>query len=144
MCLLLSGNFAVRAQDANDLVFAQVFEKTLKDGDVIGKYGDLECGKTTFAQGVAIGLGVTQRIISPTFIIMRSYAIESGNFYHVDLYRTETKHDVESLGLIEIMNDPQNIVVIEWAEKITELLPEKRINIYFKYVDDEKRQIVFE
>ena len=120
------------------------FAKTLKAGDVIGLYGDLGCGKTTFAQGVAIGLGVTQRIISPTFIIMRSYAIESGNFYHVDLYRTETKHDVESLGLIEIMNDPQNIVVIEWAEKITELLPEKRINIYFKYVDDEKRQIVFE
>ena len=112
--------------------------------DFLGLYGDLGCGKTTFAQGVAIGLGVTQRIISPTFIIMRSYAIESGNFYHVDLYRTETKHDVESLGLIEIMNDPQNIVVIEWAEKITELLPEKRINIYFKYVDDEKRQIVFE
>lgn len=119
------------------------FAKTLKGGEVICLYGDLGSGKTTFVQGLAKGLGIEKKIISPTFIIMRTYRIQnSKNFYHVDLYRIAESKDVESLGLLEIMKDKDNIVVIEWPERIEDLLPEKRIDIIFAYLDEDKREIV--
>lgn len=117
------------------------FAGKLKCGDFVAFYGDLGSGKTTFIQGLAKGLGIIRRIISPSFIIVRHYKIQNGNFYHVDLYRTETKHDLLGLGLDQIIQDKNNIVVLEWAEKMGELLPGKRIDIRFQYLDDNKRQI---
>lgn len=127
------------------------FAESLNGGAVIALRGDLGSGKTTFVQGLAQGLGVTQRIISPTFIIMRTYnVIKSSShqaiksFYHVDLYRIETGSDVEGLGLLELMHDPQNVIVIEWPEKIEQLLPSTCINFFFEYLEDDKRKISFE
>lgn len=110
---------------------------SLKGGVVLALYGELGSGKTTFLQGLARGLGIKERILSPTFIMMRQY----GNFYHVDLYRIEDEREIESLGLKEIWSDSENIVAIEWAEKIKNLLPKKRMDIYFKYLKDEEREI---
>jgi len=123
------------------------YAQTLQGGDVVCLHGDLGSGKTTFVQGLAQGLGITQKIISPTFIIVRLYEIDKGsskNFYHIDLYRVETEHDIAGLGLVELMNDKENIVVIEWPEKIASLLPQNRKDILFKYVVDDEREIVFE
>src|SRR3989338_4024981 len=110
------------------------FAKNLRAGDVVALYGDLGSGKTTFVQGLAEGLGIKNRIISPTFIIIRMYAISdkrqatSGKkFYHIDLYRVENEKDIEGLGLEEIINNKNNIVVIEWAEKLKSYLPRQRI-----------------
>ena len=115
---------------------------------MLALYGDLGSGKTTFMQGFAKGLGIIRNIISPTFIIMRTYELgnrEQGtgirNLYHVDLYRIESEKDVEGLGLLELMHQPENIVAIEWPDKIENILPEDRVNIYFKYLGDEKREI---
>lgn len=127
--------------------------KTLKGGEVICLHGDLGSGKTTFTQGLAKGLGITQRIISPTFIIMRSYELKQKttsdkqqvkSFYHVDLYRIESEKDVEGLGLLEIIQDSESIVVIEWPEKIETLLPQKKMDIYLNYIDGDEREIIFE
>lgn len=112
-------------------------------GGVIALHGDLGSGKTTFVQGLAKGLGIKSHIISPTFIIMRTYDLRNKNFYHVDLYRIESENDVEGLGLLELMNDPENIIVIEWPDKIEHLLPEKRVDIFFAYLGDDKREISF-
>jgi tRNA threonylcarbamoyladenosine biosynthesis protein TsaE len=123
------------------------FARNIKDGDVICLHGDLGSGKTTFVQGLAKGLGIEQKIISPTFIIMRTYELKkkkNNYFYHVDLYRIESENDVEGLGLLDLMQDPSAIVVIEWPEKITNLLTEKRKDIFFNYIDDKKREIIFE
>jgi tRNA threonylcarbamoyladenosine biosynthesis protein TsaE len=113
---------------------------------VICLHGNLGSGKTTFTQGFARGFEITNKIISPTFIIMRSYQIKGRTqlsyLYHVDLYRTHTARDVVEIGLLEIMKDPENIVLIEWAEKIQELLPEKKRDIYFEYYEEEKRKIL--
>ena len=106
------------------------FAKELKRGDVVCLYGDLGSGKTTFTQGLAEGLGIKQKIISPTFIIIRTYPLK--NFYHVDLYRVEND-GMQGLGLEEILGDTSNISVIEWAEKLKDLLPKKRIDIRFSY-----------
>ncbi len=129
------------------------FAKKLQGGDVIALYGELGSGKTTFAQGLARGLGIKQRIISPTFVIVREYKLKTQKskvkttiknsklFYHVDLYRIESSKEIEGLGLQEIISGRQNIVAIEWAEKIKELLPKERIDIYFEYIDEQKRRI---
>ena|ERR1700722_5310004 len=124
------------------------FAKQLKGGEVLALYGDLGSGKTTFMQGLSKGLGITRNIISPTFIIMRSYKtglkikdLRLKNLYHVDLYRIESENDVDGLGLLELMHQPENIVAIEWPDKIENILPENRINIYFAYLEGDKREI---
>jgi tRNA threonylcarbamoyladenosine biosynthesis protein TsaE len=124
------------------------FAKILEEGDTVCLYGDLGFGKTTFTQGLARGLGIENRIISPTFVIMRSYEIKNNeskiiNFYHIDLYRIETEEDVDGLGIEEIINNKNNITVIEWAEKLKKYLPKKRIDIEFFYEKDSVRKIVF-
>lgn len=122
---------------------------TLQGGDMVALYGDLGSGKTTFTQGLAETLTDAKRIISPTFIIVRTYDIQFKNqnakvFYHIDLYRAETQQDIERLGIKEILNDKTAIVVIEWAEKIKDMLPNERIDIYFEYIDENKRKITIE
>lgn len=133
--VIISNNIDETKKTAENLV------KKLKNGDILALYGDLGGGKTTFVQGLAKGLGIKKRIISPTFVIIRSYKVGFKNFYHIDLYRVEDKKDLESLGIMEIINNPENIVVIEWAEKLEKFLPKKRINIYFTYEGEEKRKI---
>jgi tRNA threonylcarbamoyladenosine biosynthesis protein TsaE len=126
--------------------FGQKIANNLKGGEVLCLYGGLGSGKTTFIQGLAESLGVRKRVLSPTFIIMREYQIRGRKrkverFYHIDLYRIKNKEDVEVLGLEEIWSNPENIVAIEWAEKIKEILPKKRIDIYFEYVSENQRKI---
>ena len=65
------------------------------------------------------------------------------DFYHIDLYRVESERDLEGLGIEEIVNNKNNIVVIEWAEKLKKYLPQKRIDIKFSYEKDNIRKIMF-
>jgi tRNA threonylcarbamoyladenosine biosynthesis protein TsaE len=103
--------------------------------------GDLGSGKTTFVQGLAQGLGHTGRLISPTFILMRKYS----RFYHVDLYRLEDNLalEIENLGLTDVWNKDM-IVVVEWAEKIKDLIPPGTIWIRFEDLGGDKRRITVE
>ena len=122
----------------------------LRGGEVLALTGELGSGKTTFVQGLALGLGITQRIISPTFVLMREYGMkrkgESGKgkrLYHVDLYRLEgnLEQEIKNLGLEDIWSKGENIVVIEWAEKIAEILPKKRIDVTIDIISEGKRRI---
>jgi tRNA threonylcarbamoyladenosine biosynthesis protein TsaE len=113
---------------------------------IIALTGELGSGKTTFLQGLAKGLGIKERILSPTFIMMRDYQVRSAKckaqrFYHVDLYRLESEKDIEGLGLKEIWSDPKNIIAIEWVEKIKNVLPKKRMDIFFEYLEENERRI---
>ena len=128
--------------------FAENFSQTLGGGDFVAFYGELGSGKTTFIQGLAKGLGIQRRIISPTFIIVRCYELKlktenlkPKNFYHIDLYRTESESDLLGLGIDEIIKDKNNIVALEWAEKMGDMLPKKRIEIRLEYFGDNKRKI---
>jgi tRNA threonylcarbamoyladenosine biosynthesis protein TsaE len=115
----------------------------LKGGAVFALTGDLGSGKTTFVQGFAQGLGFAGRIISPTFILIRKYGLKSKDFYHIDLYRFEENvwEEVKNLGIEEIWNDPNNIVVIEWAEKIKDNIPSKVTWIKFESMGEDEREI---
>jgi len=122
----------------------------IKDGTVVALYGDLGSGKTTFVQGFAKGLGINKRLISPTYIILRTYKIklktknlklktsvqEVKNFYHVDLYRIQNEEDIKGIGLDEIIKNGKDIVAIEWAEKLGKFLPKKRIDVHFRTQGD--------
>lgn len=110
---------------------------------VVCLYGELGSGKTTFAQGFAKGLGITTRLLSPTFIIVRRYPVprQTGFLYHIDLYRIEGEKDLLGLGLQEILVDSNSVVLVEWAEKMGDLLPQPRIDVYFEVLEDGKHKI---
>ena len=107
---------------------------------VLAMKGDLGSGKTTFLQGFAKGLGIKEKITSPTFVIMKKFK----TFYHFDCYRAERAKDILDLGFKEIINNPKNIVAIEWADKIKRILPKSSVWINFKFVDKNKRKIMIE
>lgn len=117
--------------------------KKITSGTILCLYGELGAGKTTFTQGLAEYFGI-KRIISPTFVLIRQYPLKNfklSTFFHIDLYRLDNIEEIKNLGIEEIMADKNNFVVIEWADKMNELLPKKRIDIYFKYLSDEEREI---
>ena len=99
--------------------------------------GFLEAGKTTFIQSFTKGLGIRGRLTSPTFVLMKKY----GNLYHLDCYRIKDHKDVLALDFAEIINEPKNIIAIEWAEKIKKVLPKDTIWIKFKILPNNKRKI---
>ena len=110
----------------------------------MGLVGDLGSGKTTFVQGLAMGLGIKERLISPTFILLREYQKPSGgNLYNVDLYRLEqvTKDDLATLGILDFAKDKKNVILVEWADKAKSLLPENTIWVNFENLGENERRI---
>jgi tRNA threonylcarbamoyladenosine biosynthesis protein TsaE len=126
------------------ILIAEKLAKTLKPGDMIALSGDLGSGKTTFTKGIGKGLGVknSRRINSPTFVLIKEY---SGKIplYHLDLYRLDNPEEIENLGIEEYIYGT-GVTVIEWAEKIKCLLPEKRVLVKFKIKGDNKREVLIE
>lgn len=126
--------------ETQDMAFN--FAKEFKGG-VIALEGELGAGKTTFTQGFAKGLGITERIISPTFVLIRQHLIpgKKAYLYHVDLYRLGDEESLKQLGLEEIIQNPDNVVLIEWAKKATKFLPKKKTTVRLKILDENKREI---
>ena len=99
-----------------------------KPGQIYTLTGDLGVGKTVFTQGVAAGLGITEPVNSPTFTIIQEYEDGRLPFYHFDVYRIADLEEMEEIGYDDYFFG-QGICLIEWAELIEELLPEKRIEV---------------
>ncbi len=117
----------------------------VKGAVVFALTGDLGSGKTTFVKGLAKGLGITQRILSPTYILMRQYIISpSTNFFHVDLYRLESdiEKEMRNLGIDDLWSNKENIMAIEWAEKAKDFIPKNATWIKFENVGENRRKIV--
>ena len=141
--------FTKSAEDTQN--FGREFASKLKSlpagrqgGVVLALVGGLGSGKTTFVQGLAKGFGISDKVISPTFIIMRSYSNPEGkNLYHIDLYRLETgiQKELNNLGIEDFLGNSQNIIVIEWADRAKDLLPKDTIWIEFEGNADEERKI---
>lgn len=139
---------------ANEILKRQAGKKAI----VLALEGDLGGGKTTFTQGLARGLKIKGQITSPSFVLIKNYRIAPPqspsyigggrreglkNFYHIDCYRLNKPWQLQELGLEEIISAPKNLVVIEWAERVEEILPEDKIVIKFEWVDGNKRKITF-
>jgi tRNA threonylcarbamoyladenosine biosynthesis protein TsaE len=111
---------------------------------VVGLSGNLGAGKTTFLQGFAKGLGIKEKILSPTFVIQKRFSVKKKNFinfYHIDCYRLKSFKDILELDYKEIIKNPKNIIAIEWPEKMRKLLPKNTILIKFKYTNKKNREI---
>lgn len=104
----------------------------LLPGDVIALSGDLGGGKTTFVQGLGAGLGVSERVTSPTFILMREYLGGRYPLMHIDVFRLKKVQEVIDLGYDEFL-DPSYIVAVEWGDVIEPLLPPEHLLIEFKF-----------
>jgi len=117
-----------------------------KDAVVISLKGELGSGKTTFVQGLAIGLEIKDKILSPTFVLMKKYKIPNTKkqFYHVDCYRIKKAQDLSALNLEKLFLNPQNIIAIEWAERIEKILPKNTIIFQFKLINEKQRKIITE
>lgn len=123
---------------------AKIAEK-YKNGAIIALDGPLGAGKTTFIQGFAQGLGIKSKIISPTFVLMKEYDLphdSNAKLYHIDLYRLESRQQINNLGLTDLLINPKNIFLIEWAEKLTDLPKSEIIKINIEYISEKSRQIV--
>ena len=118
--------------------------KKLRGGQILALEGDLGGGKTVFVQGVAKAFGIKENVTSPTFVILKKYKTNKKfNLIHIDLYRIK-KTDLETLGFSEFSSNKDNLVIIEWADKIKEILPKNTVWIRFDFVDQNSRLITIE
>jgi len=132
-------------------ILAQEALKTKsKSALVFALEGDLGSGKTSFIQGFARGLEIKEKVLSPTFVLMKRFPVpknglrsEPKELYHFDCYRIENEKEILNLGFRKIISNPENIVVIEWADRIKKILPEDSIKIKFGFVDEKTRKISF-
>ena len=132
---------------------------------VVALQGELGSGKTTFLQGFAKGLGIKEKILSPTFIILRKFEIRNSKslptgdlpkgdetnskskiqrpktFYHIDAYRLKSACDLYELGWNEIIKDPQNIIVVEWADRVRGAMSRDAVWIRFRWCGEAEREI---
>lgn len=109
-------------------------------GTVLCLVGDLGTGKTLFTQGFAKGVGVTGEVTSPTFALMNQYC---GRLpvTHFDLYRLEREEELDEIGFYEFAGDERGVVLIEWADKFPDALPEPHIRLEIERgeAEDERR-----
>ncbi|MFC1868077.1 tRNA (adenosine(37)-N6)-threonylcarbamoyltransferase complex ATPase subunit type 1 TsaE [Thermodesulfobacteriota bacterium] len=127
--------------DKETVGFGQKLGTLLSEGDVVALTGELGSGKTWFTKGLALGLGIGQDtvITSPSFALVNEYRGRH-LFYHIDLYRLEDISDIHSVGIEEYLyND--GVVVMEWADRWPEILPEWKVEVKFKIIDDNSRDI---
>ena len=121
---------------------AKRYASSIKSPCVISLVGDLGAGKTTFAKGFAEGFGVTDTITSPTFTIMNEY---NGvmPLYHFDMYRLSSAEEAAGAGFEEYfdLKTLKGVVLVEWASNVEGLLPALHVEISFKKIDEEKREI---
>ena len=111
---------------------------------VVGLYGDLGSGKTTFTKAVAKILGAKENITSPTFVIEKIYPILHSFFtklVHIDAYRLESPEELKKLSWNETLANPKNLILIEWPENVFGILPENHMKINFKFVSENEREI---
>ncbi len=138
-------------------ILSSSLSKTKKVGRIIGEeilkkdknvfialYGDLGSGKTSFLQGLAKGLGVSDNIVSPTFLICKKYKTKkNNNFYHLDVYRITDK-DLTVLNFKDIIDEEKGVVAVEWSENIEKSIPKKKIKIEFSFLSPKERRLIVE
>lgn len=121
------------------ITFAEEYARSLKGGDVVLLNGDMGAGKTVFAKGVALGLGIKEEVLSPTYAYMNDY---DGKLYHYDCYRLSSGMQAEALGLCDYFYG-NGVCLVEWAENIADVLPENCKHVTINKREGDVREIIY-
>ncbi|MGD1277180.1 MAG: tRNA (adenosine(37)-N6)-threonylcarbamoyltransferase complex ATPase subunit type 1 TsaE [Tepidisphaeraceae bacterium] len=117
---------------------------SLEDRRCVALYGELGAGKTQFVRGLVAGLGGNPRAVSsPTFVLLNVYTAGTTTVHHLDAYRVAGSRDFEQIGFSELL-EQDGVIVIEWAEKVADLLPPRRIDVRIEIISASQRQITIE
>ncbi len=122
------------------LRFATQYARGLKPGDVVLLEGDMGAGKTVFAKGVALGLGIDDDVTSPTYAYMNDYG---GRLYHYDCYRLSSGGQAAALGLTDYFY-AGGVCLVEWAQNITDVLPENCKKVTINKLSQNAREIIYD
>jgi tRNA threonylcarbamoyladenosine biosynthesis protein TsaE len=150
--MLNKRTFISKSADETARFAKEYVENLLKRGDNCGKLatvialeGDLGSGKTTFVKAAAKALGVQKTVTSPTFVLEKVYKIkQNGGFthlIHIDAYRLENGAELLALGWKALIEDPRNIIFIEWPERVGEVLSRNIKTIKFRFIDETTRRL---
>ncbi len=125
-------------------IYSLIISKKNKNATIVALSGDLGVGKTTLTQSIAKHLGITESVISPTFVIMKRYALRDSryaNLIHIDAYRLNLSSELLRLGWEEIISNPKNLVLIEWPERVIDIIPKNCIQISLSHHTENTRKI---
>lgn len=141
MFLVIRMEYKITTRDERETIqIAQNLESEKFENMIICLDGDLGSGKTIFTKGFAQALGIEENITSPTFNIIKEYLNGEMPLYHMDVYRLDGK--IDGVG-IEDYFKKDGVVIIEWADTIQNYLPEERLDIKFKVIDENTRLLIF-
>lgn len=142
--------------EAAKKILRQVSAEPRSKATVAALYGDLGSGKTALVQEVGKLLGIKEPIQSPTFVIMKRFEILASSepkrgqkdlrfksLMHIDAYRLEQASELEKLGWKEIISNEENLIFIEWPERVGKILPSGTLKVYLKFLDEKTREISF-
>jgi len=146
---IISKNLSDTKKIAEDFI-KKISNGAKNEAFVVGLYGDLGSGKTTFTQAVAKIFNIKEDVTSPTFVIMKSYQITRNstfnipysNLIHIDAYRLDSAKELSALNWERTLGDSKNIIFIEWPERVLEVLPENHTKIFFKFLSENEREII--
>jgi len=139
-------------EEISKRVLSEVLKKKNKSGaSILALSGQLGAGKTTITQAISKLLGIKEKIVSPTFVIMKIYEINKKSVHyrsfkkliHIDAYRLENEDDLKKIGWEDISRDKENLIIIEWPERVKGLLNRKSFWVELGHVDDETRSLEF-
>lgn len=141
-------------------IFILATEKKNNYATVLALRGDLGSGKTTFTKSLARILGINESITSPTFVIQKTFSISNKNLItenkilaeaflnnsfaqliHIDLYRLDLSAELAHIGWHDLLNQKENLIVVEWPERIADILPAQFILLKFSHVNETTREV---
>ncbi|MEI7810003.1 MAG: tRNA (adenosine(37)-N6)-threonylcarbamoyltransferase complex ATPase subunit type 1 TsaE [bacterium] len=141
----ISKNTKDTEQIALDFIkdFVEKHDFSKDEAFVVGLYGDLGAGKTTFTQALGKHLKINRKVNSPTFVIMKRYDLKKSSFdnlIHIDAYRLKNESELLHLGWQEMISNPKNLIFIEWPENIIKAMPKKHHQIHIAHTKEGHRE----
>ena len=127
--------------------FVDNLSRDIDHATIVALQGELGAGKTTFSKYLARALGVEETVTSPTFVIQKVYKLTNQKFerlVHIDAYRLEGGEELKDLGWGELLAEPENLIVIEWPEKVGEIIPAYAMRLQFETINETTRKITHE
>ncbi len=123
-----------------------VYKKDIKKATIVALSGELGSGKTHITKAIAKEFGIKEKVLSPTFVLMKRYKIKNNekfdNLIHIDAYRLEKESEIEQIGFKKMEDSSKNLILIEWPEKIYSYLPKNCLKISLEHIDDKTRRII--